>query len=56
VWGRQDGGAPFAESTPLLAALPQATLVPVDSAGHLPHLDQPDVVVPAVVDFLRRAP
>jgi pimeloyl-ACP methyl ester carboxylesterase len=30
--------------------------VAVDSAGHLPHLDQPDVVVPAVVGFLRAQP
>jgi pimeloyl-ACP methyl ester carboxylesterase len=53
VWGRQDEGAPFAESDTLLAMMPWATLVPVDSAGHLPHLEQPDVVVPAVVRFLR---
>ena len=53
VWGRQDEGAPFEESDSLLAMMPRARLVPVDSAGHLPHLEQPDVVVPAVVRFLR---
>jgi pimeloyl-ACP methyl ester carboxylesterase len=52
VWGRQDTGAPFGESSALLAAMPRARLVPVDSAGHLPHLEQPDIVVPAVVQFL----
>lgn len=52
VWGRQDEGAPFSASAALLRALPQATLVAVDSAGHLPHLDQPDVAVPAVINFL----
>ena len=52
VWGRQDSGAPIAESTALLQAMPHAQFVPVDSAGHLPHLEQPDVVVPAVVAFL----
>lgn len=56
VWGRQDEGAPISESAGLLAAMPRATLVAVDSAGHLPHLDQPDVVVPAVVGFLRAQP
>jgi pimeloyl-ACP methyl ester carboxylesterase len=56
VWGRQDTGAPFTESAALLRAMPRATLVAVDSAGHLPHLDQPDVVVPAVVEFLRQHP
>jgi pimeloyl-ACP methyl ester carboxylesterase len=52
VWGREDKVAPFAESKALLAAMPRATFVPVDSAAHLPHLEQPRVVVPAVVRFL----
>jgi len=56
VWGKEDTGAPFAASAALLTALPRGMLVAVDSAGHLPHLDQPDLVVPAVVDFLRREP
>jgi pimeloyl-ACP methyl ester carboxylesterase len=56
VWGRQDGGAPFAESADLMTVLPRGTLVPVDSAGHLPYIDQPDVAVPAIVRFLRSAP
>lgn len=54
VWGRQDSGAPFSESPALLAILPHATLVAVDSAGHLPHIEQPRVVIPAVVRFLRQ--
>ena len=53
VWGKQDSGAPFSESASLLAVMPHATLVPVDSAGHLPHIEQPRVVIPAVVSFLR---
>ena len=44
VWGRQDTGAPIDESAALLEAMPRAQFVPVDSAGHLPHLEQPDVV------------
>jgi pimeloyl-ACP methyl ester carboxylesterase len=53
VWGRQDPVAPFEESEALLAAMPRATFVPVDSAAHLPHLERTGVVVPAVVRFLR---
>jgi len=53
IWGRQDEGAPITESTALLAAMPRAVLLPVDSAGHLPHLEQPGVVVPAVEAFLQ---
>ncbi len=53
VWGRQDRVAPFEDSGTLLAAMPRAAFVPVDSAAHLPHLEQPGIVVPAVVRFLR---
>ncbi len=53
VWGRQDRVAPFEDSGALLAAMPRATFAPVDSAAHLPHLEQTGVVVPAVVRFLR---
>jgi len=56
LWGRQDTGAPIAESAALLAAMPTATMVPVDSAGHLPHLEQPNVVVPVVEEFLSSVP
>lgn len=56
VWGREDRVAPFASSRAVVAALPRATFVPVDSAAHLPHLERPDVVVPAVVRFLRDHP
>jgi len=56
VWGKQDPVAPITESEKLLAAMPRATFVPVDSAAHLPHLEQTGVVVPAVVRFLRGEP
>ncbi len=56
VWGKQDPVAPFRDSEALKAAMPRATLVAVDSAAHLAHLEQPGVVVPAVVRFLRGQP
>ena len=55
VWGREDGGVTGPDIDALLAAMPRATLVAVDSAGHLPHLDRPEVVVPSVLDFYRRS-
>ena len=53
VCGREDGGVTRADVDSLLRVMPRATLVAVDSAGHLPHLDQPDVVVPAILEFYR---
>lgn len=54
IWGRQDPVAPFGESPGFMSAFPRGTLVPVDSAGHMSHADQPDAVVAVVVSFLQR--
>lgn len=56
LWGRQDTSVSLDDVSAVLAAMPRATLVPVDSAGHLPHLEQPDVVVPIIEAFLRASP
>jgi pimeloyl-ACP methyl ester carboxylesterase len=53
LWGRQDRVSPISGSKALLAAMPRAAFIPVDSAGHLPHLEQPGIVVGSVVRFLR---
>jgi pimeloyl-ACP methyl ester carboxylesterase len=53
VWGRQDPNVPFELSTALMGLMPYAQLVAVDEAGHLPQWEQPGVVQPAIVSFLR---
>jgi pimeloyl-ACP methyl ester carboxylesterase len=53
-WGKDDQSVPFEFSVTLLEAMPRARLVPVESAGHLPHWERPDVVQPALVAFLRQ--
>jgi pimeloyl-ACP methyl ester carboxylesterase len=53
-WGKDDHAVPFEFSGSLLEAMPRARLVPVESAGHLPHWEQPDVVHPALIAFLRQ--
>jgi len=52
LWGRQDPVAPFDESPGVMNALPHGMLVPVDSAGHMSHADQPAAVVATVTRFL----
>ena len=52
VWGRQDPGVSFEDIEATMAALPRAALLPVDSAAHLPHIERPAVVGPAVLRFL----
>jgi pimeloyl-ACP methyl ester carboxylesterase len=53
-WGKDDQAVPFEFSGALLEAMPRARLVPVESSGHLPHWEQPDVVHPALIAFLRQ--
>ena len=55
IWGKQDSNVPFELSTSLLGVMPSARLVAVDDAGHLPHWEQPAIVHPALVEFLREA-
>jgi pimeloyl-ACP methyl ester carboxylesterase len=53
IWGKQDPNVPFELSASLMGVMPAARLVAVDQAGHLPQWEQPDVVQPAVISFLR---
>jgi pimeloyl-ACP methyl ester carboxylesterase len=55
IWGRQDPNVPFELSASLMAVMPDARLLAVDQAGHLPQWEQPEVVQPAIVSFLREA-
>jgi len=53
IWGRQDPNVPFELSSSLLGVMPSARLVAVDDAGHLPQWEQPAIVHPALIAFLR---
>ena len=52
VWGEQDQTVPFALSGPVREALGAHRFLPVADAGHLPHLERPEVVEPALLAFL----
>jgi pimeloyl-ACP methyl ester carboxylesterase len=55
IWGKQDPNVPFELSASLMAVMPYARLLAVDQAGHLPQWEQPDIVQPAIVSFLRES-
>lgn len=44
-WGREDGVIPVSYASSWTAALPQAELHVISSAGHLPHVERPDAVL-----------
>lgn len=54
VHGTHDSGVPVARAREAARALPDAELLVVDGAGHWVQRDRPGVVIPAVVEFLRR--
>jgi pimeloyl-ACP methyl ester carboxylesterase len=51
-WGKDDNAVPIEFSATLLQAVPRTRLVPVESAGHLPHWEQPAAVHPVWIEFL----
>ncbi len=54
IWGREDRTVPFVLNERVRKAIPRAEFHPIDGAAHAPHLEQPDVVNPILVDFLSR--
>ena len=40
IWGKQDPTLPFKNSEIVKSGIPALTFVPVDSSGHLPHMEQ----------------
>jgi len=53
-WGRQDQTIPLEYSRKLLELVPQAHLNIIEDAGHLPHFEQPGIVNPILIEYLRR--
>jgi pimeloyl-ACP methyl ester carboxylesterase len=52
IWGKEDRTVLFSESDYLLHTMPRAALIPVEGAGHLPQIEQPEVVNRALLAFL----
>ncbi len=53
IWGREDHTVPFAMSDSLRKRVPSVTFFAVDSAGHLPAIEQPDITHAMLLTFLR---
>lgn len=54
VWGSDDPPMPLHVGEAVVRDLgPEATMLTVPGAGHFPHEEAPDVVLPAIAEFLR---
>jgi pimeloyl-ACP methyl ester carboxylesterase len=52
VWGREDGIVPPADNAPrLVELLPRARLEYIDECGHVPHLEQPELLADILTSF-----
>jgi pimeloyl-ACP methyl ester carboxylesterase len=54
VWGRQDPTTPFERHTDVTSRIPAAEFFPVDSSGHLPHMEQTAAFNARLLNFLRQ--
>jgi haloacetate dehalogenase len=56
VWGTDDPPTPLHVGESVVRDLgPDATMLSVPGVGHFPHEEAPDVVLPAIAEFLRSA-
>jgi pimeloyl-ACP methyl ester carboxylesterase len=53
-WGEDDRTFPFTISRQVLDLLPKAEFHLIVNARHVPHYEYPDLVNPAIIDFLKR--
>jgi pimeloyl-ACP methyl ester carboxylesterase len=56
IWGKQDRTVPFTFSEVVLRNIPSAEFVPVDSAGHVTHIEQAALVNASLTAFLEAHP
>ncbi len=53
IWGTEDSTVSITEAAGVRQAIPQIRFVPVEGAGHLPHMERTDLVNPLLIEFLR---
>jgi pimeloyl-ACP methyl ester carboxylesterase len=54
IWGREDRGLPFELSQQVREMIPYLHFEPIETAGHIPHYERPEVVNPLLIDFLKQ--
>ncbi len=54
LWGASDGVVSVTYAEAYRQMIPGAALVVIPEAGHLPHVEQPDVVLQHVLAFVAR--
>ncbi len=56
IWGQHDARSPLSVAHQFHEAIPNSTLVVIEDAGHMSHLERPEQVNQAVREFCRAHP
>ena len=54
VWGERDGVVPVSHGHVYQAEIADATFTVLPASGHLPHIEHPEALVNAVLEYLER--
>jgi pimeloyl-ACP methyl ester carboxylesterase len=54
IWGIEDRIIPFETNERVREAIPEIEFHPIPEAGHVPHYEYPEIVLPILIDFLGR--
>lgn len=55
IWGTEDDVIPISESKTVIKFINNLEYHPIDSAGHMPHYEKPDIVNPILINFLKNS-
>lgn len=53
IWGKQDTVIPFENAAKIQSHIPRLKLLTVDSCGHTPQYEKPELINPALIEFLQ---
>lgn len=53
IWGKEDRVIPFELSKKVLSIIPRTKLLAVEKCGHTPQLEKPELVNPALQEYLK---
>jgi pimeloyl-ACP methyl ester carboxylesterase len=56
VWGKADQDVPFSVSDEIRSVIPRAQFLALEDAAHVPFLEHPEIVEPALERFLSSSP
>ena len=56
IWGREDQSVTYEAIVKLMQEIPDAEILFVEKAGHLPHYEKSELVTPVMIEFLQSQP